>query len=463
MDILSVLNSPWAIAPEKYAEIRDLYDRHAHGDKVDIAAVEAQLGKPLDNKYRSLEVVDGVGILTIDGMMAKRMNLMAAISGGTSTQLLQRDFALAMDDPTVHSILLVIDSPGGEVGGTQEFCNQIFEARGIKPIVAVCEGMMASAAYWIASSADEVYISSGTAQVGSIGVVAVHKDKSKSDANQGVKVTEIAAGKYKRVASEHEPLSAEGRDVLKDQVDQIYTVFVDDVARNRGVSSEKVLSEMADGRIFIGQKAVDAGLVDGKRTTQQALKQLKDDRQKLFTYPRSASAANHGGTTMGTTAVPQAADIEAMRKLAFDEGRKEGFKAGADAERSRIQAVEEQGSVLAGHEDLVAKLKFDGKTTGDQAAAQILAAEKKKLGGIAADLKTDAPKTAPNTPTEDQARSGVQKIDATMSQEQVTAVAKENWLKNPKLHREFTSEAAYTAFCKAEASGRVRILNKKPA
>jgi len=460
MNIIDVLNSPWALPSEKYAEIRALYERHAHGDKVDIAALEAQLGRPMDKQYRALEVVDGVGILTIDGLMAKRMNLMAAISGGTSTQLLQRDFGLAMSDPEVHSILLVIDSPGGEVSGTQEFCNQIFEARGIKPIVAVCEGTMASAAYWIASSADEMYISSGTAQVGSIGVVASHTDMSKAEANRGVKITEIAAGKYKRVASEHEPLSAEGHDVLKDQVDQIYTVFVDDVARNRGVSSEKVLSEMADGRIFIGQKAIDAGLVDGKRTTQQALQKLKDDRQQLLYPKRSASALNPGGSTMSIPATPTAvlpADVEAMRTQA----KAEGFKAGAEAERARIQAVEEQ--LMPGHEELVAKLKFDGKTTGEQAAVQILAAEKKKLGGIAADLKTDAPKTAPNSPAEDQARSGVQKIDATMSQEQVTAVAKENWLKNPKLHREFTSEAAYTAFCKAEASGRVRILNKKPA
>ena len=361
MDILSVLNSPWAILPDKYAEIRDLYDRHAHGDKVDIAAVEAQLGRPMDKQYRALEVVDGVGILTIDGLMAKRMNLMAAISGGTSTQLLQRDFALAMSDPAVHSILLVIDSPGGEVGGTQEFCNQIFEARAKKPIVAVCEGMMASAAYWIASSADELYISSGTTQVGSIGVVAAHTDMSKAEANRGVKVTEISAGKYKRLASEHEPLSAEGRDMLKDQVDQIYTVFVDDVARNRGVSSEKVLSEMADGRIFIGQKAIDAGLVDGKRTTQQALQQLKDDRQQQLLYPtRSASTAN-----------------------------------------------------------------------------------------IA----------APNSPAENTTRT-TQKIDSTMSREQVAAIAKTNWQNDPKLHCEFTSEGAYIAFCKADAAGRVRILGR---
>jgi signal peptide peptidase SppA len=455
MNVIDILNSPWAIAPDQYAEIRDLYERHAHGDKVDIAALEAQLGRPLDKQYRALEVVDGIGILAIDGVLAKRMNLMSALSGGTSTQMLQRDFDLAMQDPLVHSILLVIDSPGGEVSGTQEFCNQIFEARGKKPIVAVCEGLMASAAYWIGSSADELYISSGTAQVGSIGVVASHTDMSKAEANRGVKVTEISAGKYKRIASEHSPLSDEGRADLQDKVDQIYTVFVDDVARNRGVTSEKVLSEMAEGRIFIGQKAVDVGLVDGKRTTQQALQQLKDDRQQLLYPTRSASAADHdGGSTMSTTAVTQPADIEAMRKLAFDEGSK--------AERARIQSVEEQGSILAGHEELVAKLKYDGKTTGQEAAAQILAAEGKKLKGVAADLRSDAPKTAPNTPTEDTVRT-TQKIDATMSPEQVAAVAKKNWENEPKLHREFTSEGAYIAFCKMEAAGRVRILNKKPA
>jgi signal peptide peptidase SppA len=457
MNIIDVLNSPWAIAPEKYAEIRDLYERHAHGDKVDIAAVEAQLGRPLDKQYRALDVVDGVGILAIEGVLAKRMNMMAAISGGTSTQLLQRDFSMAMEDPLIHSILLVIDSPGGEVSGTQEFCNQIFEARGKKPIVAVCEGMMASAAYWIGSSADELYISSGTAQVGSIGVVASHTDLSKAEANRGVKVTEISAGKYKRIASEHEPLSAEGRAEIQDQVDQIYTVLVDDVARNRGVSAEKVLSEMADGRIFIGQKAIDVGLVDGKRTTMQALQQLKDDRhQLLFPKTRSAAALTKEGLTMETNAPTTVlpADVEAMRKQSFEEGCK--------AERARIQAVEEQGNGMPGHEELVAKLKFDGKTTGEQAAIQILAAEKKKLGGIAKDLKDDAGRPVVHSTTEDTSAT-TQKVDASMSAEQVTAVAKANWQKNPKLHNEFTSETAYVAFCKAEASGRVRILNKKPA
>ncbi|HMH17191.1 MAG TPA: S49 family peptidase [Burkholderiales bacterium] len=418
-------------------------------------AAEERLGKSFENKYRSVVVEDGVAILSIEGVLAKKMNLFSAISGGTSTQLLQRDFALALQDPNVHSILLQVDSPGGEVTGTQEFCDQIFAARGQKPIVAVCDGVMASAAYWLGSAADETYISSLTAQVGSIGVVATHMDSSQAEEKRGIKVTEVSAGKYKRVASEHAPLTTEGRADLQDKVDQIYTVFVDDVARNRGVSSEKVLSEMADGRVFIGKQAIDAGLVDGRRTTAQALQQLKANRQQLLYPNRSAAALTPGGTKMETVkenAALTPADVEAMRKLSFEEG--------ATAERARIQAVEAQSMV--GHEDLIAKLKFDGKTTGPEAAVQILAAEKKLLAGKAIDLRTDAPKAAPNAPAEGTSPV-TQKVTVGMAAEDVEVIAKEQWKADPKLKSQYSGEAAFIAYSKAVAAGRVRILDKKPA
>jgi len=238
-------------------------------------------------------------------------------------------------------------------------------------------------------------------------------------------------------------------------------VFVNDVARNRGVSSEKVLSDMAEGRVFIGQRAVDVGLVDGKRTALQAVQQLKADRQKLLFPTRSASALTPGGLTMSTPAAvpgaaPTATDIEAMRRQCHDEG----FKAGAEAERARIQAVEAQ--TMPGHEALIATLKFDGKTTGEQAAVQVLGAERKKLAAMGADLAKDAPKALPNAPAENLTPKS-QTVDASMSDDQVTAVAKDEWAKDPKLHRQFTGEAAYVALRKAEAQGRVRVLSKKPA
>lgn len=127
---------------------------------------------------------------------------------------------------------------------------------------------MASAAYWIGAAADAVYMTGPTVQVGSIGVVATHTDRSKIDPSTSA-TTEITAGKYKRIASQNGPLTDEGRSEIQSQVDEIYRVFVDDIARFRGASVEDVLTRMADGRIFVGAKAQDAGLVDGVSTLAQ--------------------------------------------------------------------------------------------------------------------------------------------------------------------------------------------------
>lgn len=85
MEMIDVLNAPWAISQEKYAQIRDLYIRHAHGERIDIAAVEAEMGRKLDNKYQAVTIDDGVAVIPIQGVIAKRANLFSQISGGTSS------------------------------------------------------------------------------------------------------------------------------------------------------------------------------------------------------------------------------------------------------------------------------------------------------------------------------------------------------------------------------------------
>lgn len=476
MNILDVLNSPWAILPDKLAQIRDIYfdarRRHAEGEPFDVQKFEAQFGKPNGDEPKAYEVVDGVAVIPVEGVIARKMNLFSRISGGTSSQMLGGDFAAALDDPKVHSLLLLIDSPGGEVSGTQELANQIFAARGQKPVVALCEGMMASAAYWIGSAADELYISCDTTQVGSIGVIASHTDASRAEQMRGVKVTEITAGKYKAVGSPHAPLSAEDREVIQGDVDYIYSVFVNDVARNRSVDVQKVLAEMADGKIFLGRQALEAGLVDGMATAGELIRTLvaRKPSKPLITN-RSAVAAPKGLTAMetpnGTTqpaagaVTVTAADVEAAKRLGFDEG----FKAGTTHECERIQAVEK--AALPGHEALVAEMKFDGKTSGAEAAQRVVLAERTKLGQIAANLRTDAPPPAPHVSTdretavERNARGGQGGQDETP--EEVEAAAKNEWATNAKLHREFRSEASYIAFKKAEARGTVRILRSPRA
>ena len=191
MRLIDVLTSPWAIVPEKLIEIQAIYRTRLRGEKIDLSAIEARIGKPLSNDPKPYEVVNGVAVIEMEGIVAKRMSLFTKISGGISTYHVQEQFSAAMADPKVRGILLNIDSPGGGIDGTADLAGMIHSARGEKPVVAFTDGVMASAAYWIGSAADAVYISGDTSQVGSIGVVAAHMDISKAEEMIGVKTTEI--------------------------------------------------------------------------------------------------------------------------------------------------------------------------------------------------------------------------------------------------------------------------------
>lgn len=181
---------------------------------------------------------------------------------------------LALEDEHITAIVLDIDSPGGTVDGTFELADNIFRARREKPVYAFSDGMMASAAYAIGAAAEAVYLSGPAVHVGSIGIVSAHVDYSGAEKQMGIKTTEMFAGKYKRITSAYEPLSDEGRAIMQEQVDYMYSLFVDIVAAYRGVSIKQVLENMADGRVFIGEQVITAGLADGFTTLDGLIEHL---------------------------------------------------------------------------------------------------------------------------------------------------------------------------------------------
>ena len=113
MKLLDIVTGPWAIQPAKLLEIQAIYATHLRGDKIDLEAVEKRLGRPLNNEPKGYEIRDGVAVLPVSGVLAKKMNLFSSISGGASYELVGRDFQQALNDPAVEAIALVIDSPGG--------------------------------------------------------------------------------------------------------------------------------------------------------------------------------------------------------------------------------------------------------------------------------------------------------------------------------------------------------------
>jgi signal peptide peptidase SppA len=401
MNVLDILNSPWAIQPETLQEMCAIYAAHRNGDKTDIKAIEAAAGRSFSNEPKPYSVQDGVAMIPIEGVLSKRMSMFAQICGGMSYTSLQQDLSTALNDPDVTGIILTIDSPGGAVDGVQAAGDAIFAARSQKPIVAYVDGKATSAAYWLGSAASQMYVGSDTDQVGSIGVVTQHVDTSNAEHQRGVKITDIAAGRYKAVGSQHAPLSAQDRNSIQDHLDQLYGTFVDTVARNRGVDSQTVLSNMADGRVFVGQKAIDAGLVDGKTTLPQLIQRMKSQQGG------ATMGAPNSKPTKGNAAMPAAeqettftsAQLQTARdeahKAGFDAGLTQGRTEGATTERDRIQAVEKV--TLPGHEALVAGLKFDGKTSGPEAAVQVLQAEQKLRDERLSQIRSEAPNPVPES------------------------------------------------------------------
>jgi signal peptide peptidase SppA len=297
--------------------------------------------------------------------------------------------------------MLDVDSPGGSVQGVPEVGAAVRAASAAKPTVAWTAGSMTSGAYWIASQADRIYIANTTSPaLGSIGVVATHVDTSRSEAARGVKTTEITAGKYKRIVSAHEPLSDEGRATLQDQVDAIYEGFVETVADGRGVSVRTVLSKMADGRVFIGKRAIDAGLADGVLSRDALIEQLATGEYAMRRDSQIGTAGVAVPASEITVQEDNMADskaitvdvIKAEHAAVADALIAQGRNEGAAAERERIRSVE--AVALPGYQAIVEAAKYDGTSTGDQVAGRIVAAQKADQANALKAIHEQAPEPA---------------------------------------------------------------------
>ncbi|MFN6339682.1 MAG: S49 family peptidase [Cyanobacteriota bacterium] len=423
MGILDVLYSPWAILPEHLAQMQEIYAARIRGERLE-AGRSAPLAGPVPGGY---EIQNGVAIIPVRGAIAQRMSLMQDVSGGTSSDLLARDIRAAADDKKAKAILLHIDSPGGTVAGTEAAASVLFQARQAKPTAALSDGVIASAAYWIASAASQIYVGSQVDRLGSIGVVATHRNIAEMEKAAGIQTTEITAGKYKRIASQYGPLTESGRKSIQDEVDAIYKIFVDTVADYRSITIDKALA-MADGKVFIGQQAIDIGLADGFSSLDTLMSQLNDQTAGWEPSPARRPSAALPPLPMAATGPPApAAQLTTLSPLSSmtttpeqvaqwatenpaaatilrDEGAaaeraklqpqiEQARAAGADAERERVAGV--RAALVPGHEALIERFCADGKTTGGDAALAVIAAERELLEAAAATRLAQAVPVAP--------------------------------------------------------------------
>lgn len=376
-----VLNRPLLILPEKLAIITEvLAGRIAIDaasadigprDSAAIAALEASLdrmkpeasrfvGSNWDKEeknwtpYKRTEA--GVAVITITGSLVNRGAWVGASSGLTSYEGIGYQIERAARDPKVNSILLDIESPGGEAVGCFEIADLIRKAGAEKPIHAVVNGMACSAAYSIASACKSI-MSTPSGLSGSIGVVMLHADYSRAIDRAGITTTFIHAGAHKVDGNAYSPLSKEVRGDLQAEVDTFYDKFLETVAAGRGKRLSAKAARATEARTFIGQAAKDAGLVDEIGSFAERLDDLASlaktgrapSRSKamsnLFSQEdldRSRAAGKAEGLAEGRQAghaEGKAAGLAEGEKAGKEAGVAEGRKAGAADERARIKSI----------------------------------------------------------------------------------------------------------------------------
>lgn len=344
-------------------------ERAADGRPLDRQAVEQTLGRPLDNT-RAVTVQNGVAKIPVVGTIVRRANLFTDISGGVSTEMIAKDFSTAYNDNTVHSILFVFDSPGGEATGINELASAIRERRdeGTKRIESYCDGDCASGAYWLAS-ATSLITTDPTSAVGSIGVVS----RVRNPEAAGKKLT-LEFWNSRSPKKRLDPNSYEGQAAIQEYIDDMGDEFIRAVADNRGVSFEEVERDFGQGFVMTGRKAVEVGLADALGSEEGVVRRLEEEARLgapvrlvvasappgwteadapvsagtlIVTEPNFEEAATH----MSENATQTAANgREGAGAPPAEEGRAEGFMAhmrrffvgegGAPTASSREEAVE---------------------------------------------------------------------------------------------------------------------------
>jgi signal peptide peptidase SppA len=207
-----------------------------------------------------------VAIIPIHGLLINRLSWSCSYATGYNFIRSQRMAALA--DPDVKLIAYDVNSHGGIASGCAELAREMFDSRAEKPSIAVVDARCYSAAYFLASACDKIVVTP-SGGVGSIGCLSMHIDYSDMVAADGIKVTFIFAGADKVDGNPYERLSARAKATIQRDVDYHYGLFIEAVARHRGMSEDDVRATEAG--CFLPPEALDNGLIDAIETPAEAV------------------------------------------------------------------------------------------------------------------------------------------------------------------------------------------------
>lgn len=223
---------------------------------------------------------DKIAVIYAEGTMFMD-STSSGISGSITPNTLIEEINKALKDNTVKGIVLRINSPGGSALAANIISNKIIEVNEIKPIYVSIGGVGASGGYYIAAVAEKIYVDKDSL-TGSIGVVSIIPNIKKMLGNISINVDEVKKGEYSDIYSMVKDFDADKRDKLYASNLKVYNEFLDTVSFGRKLNRQHV-EKIAQGKVWLGEEALELGLVDEIGGLESAVKGLADDL-KLVEY-----------------------------------------------------------------------------------------------------------------------------------------------------------------------------------
>jgi len=233
----------------RISEVRSYFDKILNADADKVKAFHSDDVKLEQKNFRTQ---GNVAIIPIKGVITQFSDFFTWLFGGISCEEIEAQFDLALKDDSIKGIVLDIGSPGGEAGGVHDLASKIFNARSQKTIVSYVRDEAASAGYWLAAASSKI-IASEIAITGSIGVIASFQNEDSKDVHF---VSSISPNKRPDINL------PEGKAQIQTWVNDVGSIFVNQIAKFRAVSSDDVINNFGKGDVLISKKAQVAGMID---------------------------------------------------------------------------------------------------------------------------------------------------------------------------------------------------------
>jgi signal peptide peptidase SppA len=374
----------------------------------------------------SIRAPGGIAIVRIEGVLFQKPNWMTEWGYGCDYESIYCAIAEAIEDPSVRSVLLYIDSPGGEASGVDELATSIRQMGAKKPIYSYVPSLAASGGYWIAAATSRIFATRMSFE-GCIGCIAVYYDDRKLLEKIGVEeivfVSSVSPDKFA------DPATDSGKAIIQKEVDAVGSIFVSAVSEFRGVTPEKVASDFGKGACLVAEEAQASGLIDeianlntvldkmrdyptGENTMSTARRPIglktqsgeeKDKSEYMDKEKETADEEKPTETEEEEVPAETQDEGEELNPEELDEDEKEAaafmrskpkaarrlMRYGVAQERKRIQEIEDTATDIAVSDEFLNKAKYESSMSAGEFALKAIKASKKNKASHLRDLNRD--------------------------------------------------------------------------